>query len=304
MGVIVPSSHEDLSRQVFGRFRSLVVDQVIDIISPTDLDRWSRNFETAEAQYLAAQLLSAAVIRTNKMITSSYRHIAEVVLPDLMRSAGLWNFDCVEDFLFALHDRKAALPLRIMPVDGLRIDRKPGNSADSVVRNFAIAAKVGDGYLWRADDPKAWQPFAGLLIFVDDLLGTGRQFAGFAKKYQLNELPPQMQCVYIPLLATAKGIGKVREKFPRVEIRPVESLHASAGFFNETVDNSGLWVRDKVNAAEDVRALYRQIMSDKDVPKEGKYSMELSVLLPGRTPNNSLRAYWNSTGRWQPLMPR
>lgn len=304
MGVIVPSGHEDLSRQVFARFRTLVVDQVIDIITPTDLDCWMRNFETPEGRYLAAQLLSAAVIRTNKMITSSYRHIAEVVLPDLMRSAGLWTFDCVEDFLAALHAKKPAMPLRIVPVDGLLIDRKPGNSADSVVRSFYIAAKVGEGYLWRADHVDTWKPFAGLMVFIDDLLGTGRQFSRFADKYRLNELPDQTRCVYVPLLATPQGLTSVRKAFPRIELRPVETLHASAGFFSGMADNPGVWVRDKANTVDDMRSLYAQILSDKKVPKESAYSLELSVLFPGRTPNNSLRAYWNSTGQWQPLMPR
>lgn len=304
MPLTVPSGHEDLSRQVFRRFRSLVVDQVIDIISPTDLDCWLRNFETPPAQYLAAQLLSAAVVRTNKMITSSYRHIAGVLLPDLMRSAGRWNFDCVEDFAFALHAKNPSLPLRIMPVDGIRIDRRPGNSAETVVRNFSIAARVGDGYLWRADDLNAWKPFPGLLVLIDDLLGTGRQFTGFAEKYDLKNLPPETHCVYIPLLATVKGMDAVRRKFPNVELRPVETLHENAGFFSGMPDGSGLWVRDKANTVGDVRALYEKILRDKQVPKESPYTLELSVLLPGRTPNNSLRAYWNSTGQWRPLMPR
>lgn len=304
MPVIVPSGHEDLSRHVFQRFRSLVVNQVIDIISPTDLDCWLRNFETPQAQYLAAQLLSAAVIRTPKMITSSYRHIAEVLLPDLMRSAGLWNFACIEDFASALSAKKPSLPLRIMPVDGIKIDRRPGNSAESVVRNLSIAAKVGDGYLWRADDPNAWQTFSGLLVLIDDLLGTGRQFSRFADKYGLKDLPPQTCCVYIPLLATVKGLAAVRREYPNVELRPVETLHENAGFFTGIADGSGIWLRDKTNTVADMRALYEQITREKQVPRESPYSLDLTVLLPGRTPNNSLRAYWNSTGQWRPLMPR
>lgn len=304
MPVIVPSGHEGLSRHVFQRFRSLVVNQVIDIISPTDLDGWLRNFETPQAQYLAAQLLSAAVIRTPKMITSSYRHIAEVILPDLMRSSSLWDFACIEDFATALGNRSPCISLRIMPVDGIKIDRRPGNSAETVVRNFSIAAKVGDGYLWRADDPNAWQNFPGLLILIDDLLGTGRQFSRFAEKYDLKSLPPETRCVYIPLLATAKGLAAVREAYPTVELRPVETLHENAGFFTGMADGSGIWVRDQVNTVADMRALYQNIMRAKQVPRESAYSLDLTVLLPGRTPNNSLRAYWNSTGQWRPLMPR
>lgn len=304
VGAGVPEGHEDLSRHVFQRFRSLVVNQVIDIISPNDLDGWRRNFSTPEGQYLAAQMLSAAVIRTPKMINSSYQHISEIILPDLMRAAGIWKFSCIEDFTTALRSKQALAPLKIMPVDGIRIDRRPGNSAETVLRNFSIATRTGDGYLWRADDPNSWTHTTKLLVFIDDLLGTGRQFSKFAEAYDLKSLPPDTMCVYVPLLATTKGISAVRKSCPNVDLRPVEVLRAESGFFTEAADGSGLWIRDNVNKANDVRALYRQLTLEKQVPRESRFSMDLTVLLPGRTPNNSLRAYWDASGKWRPLIPR
>ena len=69
-GGIGLSGHEDLSRQICGRFRLLVVDQMIDIIRPTQLDGWLPYFDAAAVRYVAAPFVSAAVIRTNKVITS------------------------------------------------------------------------------------------------------------------------------------------------------------------------------------------------------------------------------------------
>lgn len=303
MAFVVPEGHEGLSRQVFSRFRSLVVNKAIDVVTPSAFDAWKRNFSSDEEQYLAAQMLSAAVIRTAQMKRSSYRQIVEVILPGLLRDAGLWNFDYVEEMEAKFHDG-SHIPVRFMPVDGQRLDARPGNSGDSVLREFGIQARMADRFFARADAKNVWKKPPPLLVLLDDLLGTGTQFDKFAKAYDLANLPNTTQCVYVPLMATAQGIGRIKRDHPRILVKPVETLHAGSAFFSGLAATPETWARDSYNAVADVRQFYRDLMSAKGVGSEGRHSMELTVLLPGRAPNNTLRAYWSECAQWNPLLRR
>jgi hypothetical protein len=306
MAFIVPGGHEGLSRQVFTRFRSLVVKQAIDIVTPNAFDAWKRNFSSEEEQYLAAQMLSAAVIRTDRMKRSSYRQIVEVILPGLLRDAGLWSFNHVEEMEAKFQDGNAPnpVPIRFMPVDGKKLDARPGNSGDSVLREFGIQARMADRHFVRADTKQVWQRPPRLLVLLDDLLGTGCQFDKFAKAYELAKLPNTTQCVYVPLLATAQGINKIEQDHRQILVRPVETLHEGAAFFARSSSAPDIWARDGYNTVVDVRQFYHDLMKAKGVGPEGKHSMELTVLLPDRTPNNTLKAYWAECNQWTPLLRR
>lgn len=304
MPFTVPEGHEGLSRQVFQRFRSLVTNGVIDVVTTTGFDAWRQNFRTDEEQYFAAQLLSAAVIRIPKMNQSSYRQIAEVIVPALLRESDLWNFRYVDEWEQALRSRRPGVSIRFMPVDGQLLDAGPGNSADSVVRDFRLAARVGDGYLVRADDQRIWEDPPQLLIFLDDLLGTGDQFRRFATRYRVDELPATTRCAYVPLMASVHGMQAVSAAFPRVTLRPVETLHTGASFFSELAGSAGIWARDRHNSVADARAFYRAMMNARGVGPEAPHCLDLTVLLPDRPPNNTLKAYWSDHGQWIPLQQR
>lgn len=300
----VPEDYASLSRQVFGRFRSLVINNAIDIVTPTEFDAWRRNFESDEEQYLAAQMLSAAVIRTQRMNKSGYRQILEVILPSLLREAGLWTFDYIDEMEAALSDRTAPIPVRFMPVDGQLLDGRPGNSGDAVLREFGQLARIADRYFVRADDANIWQNPPELLIFLDDLLGTGSQFSRFATNYGIANLPKTTRCAYVPLMAAQQGMDVVARTHPVVMVKPVEILQISSAFFSESAATPGVWARDGHNSVEDVRAFYRSLMTDRGVGAESRHSLELTVLLPGRPPNNTLKAYWSGNDQWAPLLRR
>lgn len=302
MAFAVPAGYEGLSRQVFLKFRNLVVNNVIDVVTPTQFDAWRRNFGSDEEQYLAAQLLSAAVIRTRRMNQSAYRQIIETILPALLRECGMWHFDYVDAMETEFSRRVPSLSVRFMPVDGNQLDARPGNSADTILREFGIHARVGDGYFVRSDDATAWRNPPALLIFLDDLLGTGTQFRNFVRLYGVANLSATTRCVYIPLLATQSGIRAVTNAFPSISVRPVETLLEHSGFFSSA--QPGIWARDNVNIVDDARRFYRDLMRARGVSAEGQYSLELTVLLPDRPPNNTLKVYWSDGGQWIPLLRR
>lgn len=304
MPFAIPPGHDGLSRHVFSRFRSLIVSRAIDLFDANAFDAWRRNFHTDEEQYFAAQMLCAAVIRTRDMNNSSYRQIVDVILPMLLRDAGLWNFGYVDEMEQALAQGRPSLPIRFMPVDGQRLDSRPGNSGDAVVRGFGLRGRIGDGYIVRADDAAAWRHPPRLLVLLDDLLGTGTQFQSFSAKYGLARLPQDTICVYVPLIASPAGLAHVATTCPRVVLRPVETLQPTAPFFSDSPSNRGVWLRDGTNRTADVRTFYRDLMKSRRVSAESKYSLALTVLLPDRPPNNTLKAYWSGDGDWVPLLRR
>lgn len=300
----VPEGYEGLSRHVSVKFRNLVIGQIINSINPTNFDTWWQNFNTDDERYFAAHLLSAAIIRTRQMNESSYRQIVEVILPDLLRSVDAWHFHCLEEFEESLKDKSLPAPVRFMPVDGALVDLRPGNSADTVIRSFCHTARIHDNYLLRADTPASWANLPKLLVFIDDMLGTGKQFCSFATAYKIDQIPAETRCVYVPLLAAIKGMQHVVSKFNRVDIRPVETLMSSAGFFSGLDTNPSIWARDRKNTVDDVKSFYRDMMTKRGVAQESRYSLDLSVLLFERPPNNSLKVYWTNEGRWHPLLLR
>lgn len=304
MAFEIPEYYEGFSRDVKIKFRSLVLNRIIDSIDLSNFDAWWINFTTDEERYFAAQLLSAAIIRTQQMHKSSYRQIVEVILPDLLRKVDAWQFRCLEDFESSLSNRTLPASVRFMPVDGAKIDKRPGNSGDTVIRSFGLSAGTHDDYLLRADENDSWTNLPRLLVFIDDLLGTGTQFSNFANAYRIEQIPDQTLCVYVPLLATTQGMQSITEKFPRVEIRPVEILTRSAGFFSGLDEQPEVWARDRKNTVEEVKRFYRDMMTKREIGPESHYTLELSVLLNERSPNNSLKAYWTTQGRWHPLLPR
>lgn len=306
MAFAVPEGHEDLSRQVFQRFRSLVTAGAIDIVTVTAFDTWVRNFGSDEERYLAAQLLSASVIRTDRMKKSSYRQIIEVIVPELLRSSGLWNFRCIGAMEQAFRTPAQAqhMSVRFMAVDGARIDARPGNSGETTLREFGIEARMADPFFVRADGRNAFRQPPRLLILLDDLLGTGTQIDRFARQYRIAELPETTRCVYVPLFATQAGMATTHRTHPKIEVKPVETLGPASAFFSESQRTPGAWGRDHHNEVAAARRFYQELMRAKNVGAEGPHSLELTVLLPRRSPNNTLKAYWGESPTWQPLIPR
>lgn len=305
MAFHIPEGRDGFYERVIHRFYGLIRGRVVDVVTETDVARWLTNFTTPEARYLAAHLLNAATVRTNKMNESGLQNIAEVIVPQLLKDANLWGYRSIEHFEETLGSRQVLASIRFMPVDGIKLDRVPGNSGDAIARRLRSAIRIGEGYMIRADDSAAWtRKRIGLTVFIDDLLGRGTQFCNFVARYGFNDYARENRCVYVPLLASRGGLNHVADTYPDISVHPVEILEQTAGFFTEDPDRAGIWIRDRANTCADVRMFYASLMQQARVGPEMIHGLELTLLLPDRSPNNALKAIWSEDGRWQPLKRR
>ncbi len=309
MTFVVPSGQERFFDRVRQQFDSLIRANVImDVFTETELARWVSQFRTNEERYLAAHLLNSAVIRSSRMVESSLRQIIDLIAPTCLRELGLHDVTCIDTFHDDLKRDKPRLPVRFMAVDGARLDSAAGNSGDSVLRKFGVSFQIGDGYRLRSDDPSSFQPSEPLLIvLVDDVLGTGSQFIRFIDRYQLNPSPGNVHLLYAPLLATSAGLDEVRKNVQDFRIWPIEVLGPSADFFFGLPDSPDVWSRDGSNQLVDVCSFYEQMMDTRGVPRETRYSQNLTVIMHDRCPNNTLRVYWHDSTNapvWHALKAR
>jgi hypothetical protein len=303
----IPEGQEGLADRIEQQFDALVRANVIaDVFSATDLRRWLGNFRTPEEKYFAAKLLQSAVIRSWRMIDSSLRQVVDIIAPHLLRQFNLHQVQCLDLFESELQRDHPRIPIRFMAVDGCRIDVAAGNSGDAVLRRFGTRFQVGEQFRLRADRPESFvhdQPV--LLVLLDDLLGTGTQITRFIHQYGLNPSPPNIHLVYVPLLATEEGLEKVRRECGDcLSVWPIEELDASAQFFHAEADGLTTWSRDGHNTVNDAREFYRLLAENREIGRERQFSLELTTIMPERCPNNSLRAYWATSGQWYPLKAR
>lgn len=306
MAFRIPPGEEGFFKRVIVRFRTLISCGVIDVVTITDLDRWLTNFETDEERYFAAHLLNAATVRSLAMVESALQTVAEVIVPQHMREIGRWDHPSIESFERRLAAQAIIESIRFMPVDGMKLDKQAGNSGDATARAFRLATTVNERYLIRADDTDAWRGRRriGLLVLLDDVVGSGKQFSSFVRAYDLASYAAENACVYVPLLACRSGVEHLHETCPGIPVRPVEVLEESARFFSSVADDGALWARDERNTCTDARDFYDAMMTRTGAGRESQHGLDLTLLLHHRTPNNALRAIWSNEGRWRALKRR
>lgn len=303
MAFFVPERYEGFYEETVQRFKLLLQKQVLTGIDLNSLNQWLSNFQTKEEKYLAAHLLNCLVYRSGNMMCSSYQHLVHCELPAFLQRHGMAMQDGLEAFHEALQQADAAYPLRFVAVDG-GFEQVPGKSGAVIIRQFKRHLNVNKLILCRPENMAALPATVRYLVFVDDLLGTGKQFNKFADFYKLNELRARFTMAYSPQLSHTKGTGHLAEKFPWLTVLPIEQLGVEHQFFRLAKDSATLWHGDKENLAGDVKAFCNALAEKGEIPKTTQYSLELTILFEHAAPNNTLPFYWATSNRWRPLIPR
>jgi hypothetical protein len=142
------------------------------------------------------------------------------------------------------------------------------------------------------------------IVFLDDLLGTGRQFHEFADHYTLAEHARERKLVYAPLMACEKGLKHLADKCPWLIVHPIESLGEDHRFFRASSREASMWAHDDANKIEDVREHIRRLCKRNDIKDRDKYSLDLTVAFEHGVPNNSVSLLLRNSDSWQPLFDR
>mgnify|MGYP001185888906 FL=1 len=304
MAFKIPTGYERFANEVFARFRNLLDKNVFSGITKLTLREWESNFATDEERYLAAHLLDALIFRTDPMVASTSQHVVEMVLPKILIEQRLYASSTIDAFVEALGNGDTALGLRFVAVDGNLLASVPGKSGALLIRHFSRAANIHKNLLWRPENMVQLQDDVRVLVFLDDCVGTGRQFGKFSRVYKLAELSERYTLIYIPFVAHHTGLNDLNQKYPFLHITPVEVLGPQSDFFAECPSSPGIWVRDRSNTVAEIKAFYSALMRRRGVTRSTNFGLNLSLGFSFSTPNNTLKAYFSDQGTWKRLLVR
>lgn len=302
MAFHVPDKHLSLFDEVCERFRVLLKKRVITGIDEEVLDRWLDNFKTDAERYFAACVLGRLTFRSKSMIDSSIDQMLHSVLPTDLRRHGLFPHPDIETFLHYLQQYDATPSIRFVGIDGSR-ETDTGKSGPVMIRHYKRHAQINDSLTCRPDALSDLPEHVRCLIFIDDMLGTGKQFERFAKDNGLAE-KQRIHMVYSPLIAFKSGLNHLQKKCPWLTVLPIEILDERHRFFCESAVHSGLWAVDDTNTVLDARTFFDTLAKKRDIPASTKHGLDLLLAFEDATPNNSLSVLWASSGKWTKLLTR
>jgi hypothetical protein len=298
----VPDKNHDLFGDVLDRFRVLLKKRVITGIDETALDRWLGNFNTDEERYFAACILNRLIFRSQAMINSSIDHLLHCMLPTFLRQNDLFPHNDIESFLRALRTNDSSYHVRFVGVDGSKTS-DTGKSGVLVIRRYKQHAGIDKLLTCRPDKFAELSNKVRCIVFVDDMLGTGKQFYDFAVENALAE-KKHIRMVYCPLVAHNNGLQWLRAKCSWLTVLPVEVLDERHQFFCESIKNPGFWKVDESNTAVDARVFYDNLAIKHGIPKSTRFTLDLVLGFEHSTPNNSLSLLWASSDKWTALLKR
>ncbi len=301
MAFHIPQGWDNFYHIALQKYETLIDKKIITHIDKITLRGWSQQFNTSEERYLAAHLLDAFFYRTDKMNDAVYEHIFNIKLPFELNRFGLFEYESIETFKKALSIERNA-KLKICSID-TRVGT--GKSSSSYVRGFKKKNSIQQSYLINASQLSNLTSQIDIVIFIDDMVGTGKQFCKFYDDFEVDKLS-DFKLLYIPLIAHSSGVKQIQEHCGNVLISPVEIVNQEHNFFLENEQN--LWLKDKANLASDAEDFYRALLKKKNIfNKEyylGKGKFGLTVFFADSTPNNSLNIFSTDANGWIPLVAR
>jgi hypothetical protein len=147
-----------------------------------------------------------------------------------------------------------------------------------------------------------------VIIFVDDMLGSGSQIEGFCAKENLKTATEGAKAIYAPTVAHEQGVGHLKRIWPELTVVTSELLTAEHNFFSgANWENLSL---GKI-PAEDAKDFYVDTIlpligfkKNGSVPATGVGELALCFGFSHSTPNNSLPVFWYETDIWPSLLER
>ncbi|WP_228894300.1 phosphoribosyltransferase-like protein [Pseudoduganella aquatica] len=304
MSFFVPEQHYGLFDDVTQRFRGLIRKQVISSIDEIRLDAWLGNFVSDEDRYLAAHILNGLIFRSKAMIESSFDQLLQCVLPRQLRQWDCYSHKYIEDFLESLRDGDVDHPLRFVAVDLASANDEPGKSGVHLIRQLRQHVRISKKLLCRPENVAALPSTVKVLVFIDDIVGTGKQFAKFTKFHALEGQAVNRKLFFSPLIAYRDGVDKLSSAHPWLTIKAIEIFNSEHGFCCPCSSNPTLWALDEQNCVADVRAHIQKIAQAGGIPKSTQYGLDLLIGFEHATPNNTLPMLWADSDTWRPLFNR
>lgn len=262
---------------------------------------WCRQFCGQEELFFAACLLDQTIFRSRMQFESALRVLFR---SNLCGSLFQNEHDLhLTEVIQGRQDPK----IRLVPV--ICESDPPTKSGPLVLRRVQRILRLNPKWMcWPWQVPKAIdEKRVETIVFVDDFLGSGRQFESFFLQWEFDKQSDAgIRHIYAPVVAHQQGLDYLAKVLPRVSVVCVETLGIAHSFFNE---KTWAQVGQGLISAEEAKGWYldfgakRQI-APKSVSLLGFGELELAFGFSHATPNNSLPILWHSSEGWNPLLER
>lgn len=263
---------------------------------------WYNQFCGLEEQFFAACILNQVLFRNH--------HQFEAALRSLFRS-NLYGhlYDGFDDLnlVNVLKNRRKDPNVRLVPV--ICESDPPTKSGPLVLRRLQRVLELHPGWMcWPWQARKAIdESGVKAIVFVDDFLGSGRQFREFFEQWGFSDEPAaDVQHFYAPVVAHVEGIKHLSTNLPNLRVVAAERLGAAHDFFSESV-----WERNGLGCvtADEAKSWYsdfgqKRRCKPKTISDRGCGEFGLTFGFSHATPNNSLPILWYGSADWQPLLER
>ncbi|WP_396587731.1 hypothetical protein [Bermanella sp. R86510] len=180
----------------------------------TDFQCWLRNFnDDKQDEIVALYLLDRLVVRTKETAISGYsRLIASELRQSWIRNGIISNDLSITDLMKALKSRHGLNKVAMAPVTD---HTEYGDSGPSLFRHldpiYSTKKKI-------SKDVQA-------IVYIDDILGTGTQLMHFLENISPQEEFPDAKIYYAPLVAYEDKLEESKERYPDIQILPVEIIN-------------------------------------------------------------------------------
>jgi len=147
---------------------------------------------------------------------------------------------------------------------------------------------------------------AQIFVFVDDFLGTGRQFQELIQQENLHWMFASTYVVYAPFAAHSFGIAYLKNEFPKLRIASAEVLDERHGIFH----SQSRCFDDGLNTPEAARDFYLDLTTRKGLAVQPSSSLGfgglgLAYVFEHAVPDNNLPILWSpGNDAWIPLFDR
>jgi hypothetical protein len=302
MAINLPENSEDIIERIFENTKLLIRYNYWDGISETTFCKWFNNFETLDERYLAAAILSSLIYRNQISIQAFGAQLFQITIPNYLEKHSIHTVECIDSWMQSLnHSRVSKFPFRFSTLEG--IDDKPGKSGSAIFRSLKKTFFNGDlGVGTQAYEKILKNKNIKILILFDDILGTGRQFDTYMKKFNPSEY--KVKILYCPFVAQKDGIKFINTKYPSVDIIPIETIDNTCGLFSKTNKLFSLCDNTEI---EEFKSLYINMTQKKEFKISGVFGegdQALTFLFNDSTPNNNIAALWYQDDNWNQLVKR
>lgn len=291
----LPADWKTYHAEIKDRCINLITYKIWNGIDTLKFNSWIKNFQTEEEKYLCACILDSLMYRSNSMIKSLIYHLFNVVLPNYTRQNPT-PIGEVSDWLVRLkYDEEPGV--RLVAVLGEH--DAPMKSSSFILRLLCKEFAINKSWIVSPDKIGYCQK-SGIktFIFIDDFLGSGRQFEDLILEYGLHRLSDSY-VLYCPLVAHEDGISFMNENYGTIPIICSEFLSSKLNFFE-------LYFGQNPDGAREFykRMLIKRGINLAEGEEFGFGNLQIAYAFEDSSPDNALNVLWLNTTGWSPLFGR